>query len=176
MRPPPINRMLLCVSGSSAATETVAALQYLRAFGAQEVRCVATASALKFLGDAAPEAETSESNPTHPLHIDLALWADVVLVSPCSANTLAKLARGLADNLLTTTVLATPAPVYVLPSMNRLMWAKPVTQRNVQELQAAGLHVIPPLPGTSMATQRWGDAIGGDIQYAVNHIQFQQSR
>ncbi len=149
-------------------------MKFLREHVADEVRCIATAKALKFMGEAAMEAGVEESDPTHPLHIELARWADVVLVSPCSANTLAKLAHGLADNLLTTTVLATQAPVYVLPSMNRMMWDKPITRRNVQTLRESGVDIIEPVPGTSMATQKWGDAVGGDIRYAINHIQFHQ--
>ena len=80
-------------------------------------------------------------------HIELARWADSVLVAPASANTLARLAGGFADDLLSTLCLATDAPLYVAPAMNRLMWAHPATTGNVARLVARGVVVLEPAEG-----------------------------
>lgn len=80
-------------------------------------------------------------------HISLAQRADVVAVAPASANSIAKLACGIADNLLCTTVLATKAPVLLAPAMNSFMWDNPVTQENMERLKARGFHVVGPAYG-----------------------------
>ncbi len=80
-------------------------------------------------------------------HIHLARWADYLLIAPASANTLAKLANGLADDLLSTLYLAADCPVFVAPAMNQAMWQKPVTQDNLTRLQQHGVQVIGPASG-----------------------------
>src|SRR5690554_95894 len=81
-------------------------------------------------------------------HIDLARWADVVLIAPATAHLIGKLAGGLADDLLTTVVLATRAPLVVAPSMNTQMWFHPLVQRNLDILrEVAGYQVIAPDSG-----------------------------
>ncbi|HEC69217.1 MAG TPA: phosphopantothenoylcysteine decarboxylase [Candidatus Omnitrophica bacterium] len=82
-------------------------------------------------------------------HISLAKWAEVSLIIPASANTLAKLAWGLADNLLTSTFLALPSslPKILAPAMNTNMWKNPLTQRNVKILKECGFKIIPPKKG-----------------------------
>lgn len=80
-------------------------------------------------------------------HIHLARWADAVVVAPASADLLAKLAHGLADDLLSTLLLAADCPVYVAPAMNQAMWAKPATQRNLATLAADGVRVLGPVSG-----------------------------
>lgn len=80
-------------------------------------------------------------------HIELARWADLLLVAPASCDTLAKFANGLADDLLSTLFLATKAPVWVAPAMNQQMWAAKATQRNLQTLVEDGVHVIMPDAG-----------------------------
>ena len=82
-----------------------------------------------------------------PEHISLAEAADLVLVAPATANTIAKMRYGLADNLLTATLLATRAPVAIAPAMNTGMWESPVTQENVAALRARGVRVIDPVDG-----------------------------
>ncbi|MCL4079710.1 bifunctional phosphopantothenoylcysteine decarboxylase/phosphopantothenate--cysteine ligase CoaBC [Coriobacteriia bacterium Es71-Z0120] len=84
-------------------------------------------------------------DPVH--HISLAQEADVVVVAPCTANVLAKIAHGRADDLLTTTVLATEAPVVLAPAMNVHMWRKDITQHNVEALRARGFVVVAPASG-----------------------------
>ncbi|KAK0352350.1 hypothetical protein LTR94_021149 [Friedmanniomyces endolithicus] len=88
-----------------------------------------------------PEAEAGMG------HIELARWADLLLVAPASCNTIAKFAAGLADDLLSTLYLATKAPVWVAPAMNQQMWAAKATQRNLATLVEDGVHVIMPDAG-----------------------------
>jgi phosphopantothenoylcysteine decarboxylase/phosphopantothenate--cysteine ligase len=80
-------------------------------------------------------------------HIELARWAELVLVAPATANTLAKLAHGLADDLVSTLCLATTAPVAVAPAMNHRMWLHPATQANLALLRTRGVQVIGPDDG-----------------------------
>lgn len=80
-------------------------------------------------------------------HIHLARWADALVIAPASANTLAKMAHGLADDLLSTLYLAAECPVYAAPAMNQAMWHKPVTQDNIARLKQHGVQLIGPASG-----------------------------
>jgi len=80
-------------------------------------------------------------------HIHLARWADLLLIAPASANTLAKMAHGLADDLLSTLYLAAECPAFVAPAMNQAMWSKPVTQHNIARLREYGIHIVGPISG-----------------------------
>src|SRR3974377_1205169 len=91
------------------------------------------------LWDAAAEAAMG--------HIELARWADAVLIAPASADFLARLATGQADDLLTTLCLATEAPVAVAPAMNHVMWANPATRANAAPLPQRGIHILGPGSG-----------------------------
>ena len=115
-----------------------------------------TKAALEFVGVASFTALTKKRvhtdifNPPdgiNALHIHLSDWADVVVVAPVTANTLAKLACGLADNLLTATVLASRSPILLAPAMNVNMWENKVVQENVGKLKAAGMHFVGPQSG-----------------------------
>ena len=88
-----------------------------------------------------PEAEYAMG------HIELARWADILLIAPATANVLAKLSHGLADDLLSTLYLAAECPVYIAPAMNQAMWHKPVTQQNLQQLLQHGVKLIAPESG-----------------------------
>jgi len=95
-----------------------------------------------------PVATSLWDDPTaHVHHISLAQEADAVVIAPCTANVIAKIAQGRADDLLTTTVLATEAPLVVAPAMNTHMWLKEVTQRNVETLSARGAVFVAPGTG-----------------------------
>ncbi|KFN49586.1 hypothetical protein P873_10555 [Arenimonas composti TR7-09 = DSM 18010] len=147
--------MLLGVSGGIAAYKSADLVRRLRDAGA-EVRVVMTASALQFVG--APTFQALSGNPVRSSlwdeaaeaamgHIELARWATRVLVAPASANTLAKLAHGRADDLLSTLCLATEAPLLLAPAMNRVMWANPATQANVATLRSRGVAILGPAAG-----------------------------
>ena len=150
-------RVLLGVSGAIACYK-VCSLVRLMVQRGWAVRVVATERALDFVGEitwrtlsqhAVERSAFAEQEDWHPRHIALADWCDCFLVAPCSANTLAKLAHGLADNLLTETALALPPqkPLLVAPSMNTRMWEHAATQANLDLLRARGARVLVPAAG-----------------------------
>ena len=136
MEPP---KILIGVGGGIAAYKVCEVVSTLAKSGAA-VRVVLTASAQQFvtpltfatLSRQAAYTDADFWQPRHgrPLHIELGEWADIMLVAPLTANTLGKLAHGLADNLLTNTVLASTCPVLLAPAMNTDMWEQPSVQRN----------------------------------------------
>ncbi len=156
--------ILLGVSGGIAAYKTPDLVRRLRERGA-EVQVVMTQGAQQFV-----TATTFQAVSGRPVradlwdpaaeaamgHIELARWADLVLIAPATADLLARVAAGRADDLLTTLLLATAAPVAVAPAMNSLMWAKPATQQNVAALRARAVVVIGPGHG-SQACGETGD-------------------
>ena len=148
-------RILLGVTGGIAAYKSAELTRLLIRAGAQ-VRVVMTRAARDFVGPLTFQALSGERVHTDLLdadaeaamgHIELARWAELVLVAPASADTLARMTHGQADDLLTTLCLATDAPVAVAPAMNRLMWAHAATQENVRTLAARGVAVLGPESG-----------------------------
>ena len=145
-------RVLLVVAGGIAAYKAAELVRKLRGEGA-EVRVAATAGALRFVGVATFQA-LSGHRVRHDLwdeeaeaamgHIELARWAEIVVAAPASAHLLARFAHGLADDLPTTLVLASEAPLLLVPAMNRVMWAHPATRANVAQLRARGVTVLEP--------------------------------
>ncbi|WP_288321782.1 bifunctional phosphopantothenoylcysteine decarboxylase/phosphopantothenate--cysteine ligase CoaBC [uncultured Selenomonas sp.] len=147
--------IVLGVTGGIAAYKAVEIASRLKKAGA-EVRVVMTRAAASFVapltfreitGQAVATSMWMEVPAHHVEHIALAELADLVLVAPATANFIAKAAAGIADDLLTTTVLATRAPLYIAPAMNTGMWENPVTQENVMRLRDRGVQVIPPAEG-----------------------------
>lgn len=149
------HKVLLGVTGGIAAYKSADLTRRLQDAGA-EVRVVMTPAATEFVGPL-----TFQALSGHPVrldlldpaaeaamgHIELARWADTVLVAPASADFMARLAHGMANDLLTTLCLATDAPVVLAPAMNRLMWQNPATQDNVALLQQRGVRLIGPAAG-----------------------------
>jgi phosphopantothenoylcysteine synthetase/decarboxylase len=109
-------------------------------------RAIATAS-----GHAVTLDDDGSTNDPAVPHIELTRWADVMLVLPASANLIGKAANGIADDVLTTCIIAAACPVVFVPSMNEIMWRKPAVQRNVATLQADGHGVIFPIEGIAFA-------------------------
>ncbi|MGI9245543.1 MAG: bifunctional phosphopantothenoylcysteine decarboxylase/phosphopantothenate--cysteine ligase CoaBC [Steroidobacteraceae bacterium] len=149
-------RIVLGVTGGIAAYKSAELTRRLIERGA-EVQVVMTASAQQFIAPLTFQAlsgrpvRTSlwdEGAEAAMGHIELARWPRVVLVAPASADFLARLAHGLADDLLATLCLATDARIVVAPAMNRLMWANPATQANVAGLRARGVEVLGPADGS----------------------------
>lgn len=147
--------ILLGVTGGIAAYKSADLCSKLVQAGAQ-VSVVMTRSACKFIGPTTFEALTNRpvytrafSPREHHLgeHIGLARRANLLVVAPASANSLAKFAHGLADDLLSTLYLAFTGPVLVAPAMNSEMWAKPAVQRNVAQLKSDGVHFADPGTG-----------------------------
>ena len=150
-------RVLVGIGGGVAAYKICEVISTLAKAGA-EVRAILTTAAQQFI---TPLTVTTLSrHPVYtdesfwaavherPLHIQIGEWADVFLIAPLTANTLSKLALGLADNLLTNTVLASTCPILVAPAMNTAMWQQPTVQRRWQELTALErFHALGPEDG-----------------------------
>ena len=149
-------RVLLAVCGGIAAYKACEVLRGLQKAGC-EVRVTMTADAERFVGavtfealSGAPVADDLYDYPSSPIpHIELSEWADLAIVVPATANVMAKLACGIADDCLTSTLLAChgSCPVMVAPGMNTRMWANPATQANVSALRGRGVTVVGPGSG-----------------------------
>ena len=148
-------RVLLGVTGGIAAYK-VAELARLLIRNNVDVQVAMTGAATRFVGPATFQALTGKpvvtdlwdpAFPNNMAHIELSRGADAIVVAPASADFLAKLAHGIADDLLSTTCLARNCPLLVAPAMNVEMWDNPATQRNVATLRADGITVIGPAPG-----------------------------
>ncbi|MGI9228323.1 MAG: bifunctional phosphopantothenoylcysteine decarboxylase/phosphopantothenate--cysteine ligase CoaBC [Gammaproteobacteria bacterium] len=148
-------RILLGVSGGIAAYKSAELVRRLREQGA-EVRVVMTHSAGEFITPLTMQAlsgnpvatEWSDQNDGAVMeHIDLGRWADCILVAPASANFMARLTHGMADDLLAALCLAADVPLLLAPAMNRQMWQNPATQENSHLLQARGITLLGPGEG-----------------------------
>ncbi len=147
-------KVLLAVCGGIAAYKACEVLRGLQKAGC-EVRVAMTADAERFVGAATFEALTRHAvcgdlyaNPETAIpHIDYAEWADACVVVPATANVMAKMAAGIADDALSTTLLACACPVLVAPGMNVHMWRNPATQANLKCLQARGVRFVLPVEG-----------------------------
>ncbi len=147
--------ILLGVSGGVAAYKAADLCSRMVQRGAK-VSVIMTESAHRFIGATTFEALTGRPVYSDAFeakehcqgeHIGLARRAEIVVIAPATAQTIARLAHGMADDLLSTTVLVAIAPVLVAPAMNCDMWAKPTVQRNVAQLVADGVHIIGPGEG-----------------------------
>ena len=148
-------RILLGVSGGIAAYKSCELVRRLRDLGA-EVRVVMTEGATRFVSPTTFQALSGQpvrvslwdaQAEAAMGHIELARWAERILVAPASADLLARLAHGLADDLLTTLCLASAAPLYLAPAMNQQMWAHPAVQENLATLRRHGAHMLGPAAG-----------------------------
>ncbi len=147
--------VLLCVGGGIAAYKALELVRRLREAGA-EVQVAMTEGAQQFVTPLSFQALSGSPTRTSLWdsaaeasmgHIELARWADRIIVAPATADLLAKLAHGFASDLVTTLCLATTAPITVAPAMNHRMWQHPATQANVATLKAHGVQVIGPEDG-----------------------------
>ncbi|MFV0276034.1 MAG: bifunctional phosphopantothenoylcysteine decarboxylase/phosphopantothenate--cysteine ligase CoaBC [Parahaliea sp.] len=147
--------VVLGVSGGIAAYKSAELVRQLKALGAS-VRVVMTRGAREFITPLTLQALSGNAVHTQLLdteaemgmgHIELARWADLLLIAPATADLLARLAAGRADDLLTTLALATPAPVLLAPAMNQQMWRDPATGHNVRTLESRGIQLIGPAAG-----------------------------
>ncbi len=144
-------RVLLVVSGGIAAYKSAILVRRLRQAGAR-VDVVMTASAEKMVGAATFHALSGRPVHTNlwtePLaHVELGREADLAIVAPATANILARMAHGLADDMATSTLLAAACPILVCPAMNLRMWENVATRENMESLKARGLHVLGPEDG-----------------------------
>jgi phosphopantothenoylcysteine decarboxylase/phosphopantothenate--cysteine ligase len=190
-------RLLIGVSGGIAAYKAVELVRLATKAG-HAVRVVQTPASLEFVGKATFEAVTGapvlvdefeadpsrgafpgDTTPDHdPIsHLELVRNCDAYVVAPASANTLAKLASGQADNLLTSAALACIAPLVLAPAMNGAMWENPATVANIDTLRARGAHVVDPTTGQLASKGEWGTgrlAEPADILAAIERVLAEQ--
>jgi phosphopantothenoylcysteine decarboxylase/phosphopantothenate--cysteine ligase len=171
-----VARILLGVTGGIAAYKAVELVRLATKAG-HSVRVIQTRTSLEFVGRATFEGVTGapvlvdefESDPTRgafpgdpvpehdPIsHLELVARCDVLCVAPASANTIAKLTHGLADNLLASAALANTAPLVVAPAMNNRMYEHPATQRNLELLRERGARIVAPGTGSLASKGEWG--------------------
>lgn len=148
-------KIVLGITGSIAAYKACYIIRGLIKQGA-EVQVVITPSGKEFITPVTLSALThkpvisdffAQRDGTWHSHVDLGLWADAMLIAPCTASTLGKLAHGIADNMLVTTYMSMKAPVFIAPAMDLDMYAHAATQENLKKLSAAGNHIIEPQSG-----------------------------
>lgn len=148
-------KILLCVTGGIAVYKAAALTSKLVQTGAQ-VKVILSESAQKFVTPLTFQALSrnevyvdtfDEINPRVIAHIDLADWADLILVAPATANTIGKIASGIADNMITTTLLAATSPVWIAPAMNVHMYDHPAVKKNLSLLAEYGYQFIEPSEG-----------------------------
>ena len=147
--------IVVCVTGGIAVYKSVALVSKLTQAGAN-VKVIMTKSAMEFVQPLSFQAMSrndvffdtfDEKDSSVIAHINLADWADLVLVAPATANTIGKLANGIADNMVTTTLLATTAKVWIAPAMNVHMYENPAVIRNIEQLSRDGYSFIEPSEG-----------------------------
>ena len=148
-------RIVLGVTGGISAYKAAFLVRLLRKNGAN-VRVVMTQSATKFVTPLTFQALSAKPVHTELLdlntetamgHIELAKWADLILIAPASANFIARYANGFAEDLLSTLCLATDSPVIIAPAMNQQMWRNQATQENLERINARGITVVGPTSG-----------------------------
>jgi phosphopantothenoylcysteine decarboxylase/phosphopantothenate--cysteine ligase len=189
-------RVLFCITGGIAAYKVCEAISTLAKLGVQassasltgsnlaesrvEVRAIVTDGAQQFITPltiatlcrhpAYTDRDFWQADRGRPLHIELGEWADVIVIAPLTANTLAKLAYGLGDNLLTNTVLASTCPILLAPAMNTDMWEQATVQRNWQIVNALDrYHAIAPGAGL-LACDRLGAGRMAEPRHIVSQI------
>lgn len=154
--PTDARHILLCVCGGIAAYKAAELVRRLRDDGVTQVIVAMTENAQRFVG-----AQTFQALSGHPVrtslwdetaeaamgHLELAHWAHRIVIAPATANSIARLAHGMADDLVSTLCLATSVPILIAPAMNHRMWLHPATQANIATLQSRGVQVIGPNDG-----------------------------
>lgn len=178
--------LLLIISGSVAAYKSLELIRLCKEQGI-EVTAILTKAGAQFItplavssltGTKTYDALFSLTDEVEMGHIELSRSADAVLVAPASADIIAKMAAGIADDLATTALLATNKPVFIAPAMNHMMWKHPATSRNIAQLAKDGVTIIAPTEG-SMACGEYGIgrlAEPADILRAISTTQRKQAK
>ncbi len=170
-------KIVLAVTGSIAAYKTPHLVRLLIKAGA-EVQVLVTDAAKSFVSPLA--LTTVSKNPVHGSisdgdtwnnHVALGLWADAMIIAPCSANTLAKLAHGLCDNLVCAVYLSARCPIFIAPAMDEDMWKHPSTAANISTILGYGNHLIPVTHG-ELASGLVGEGRMAEPEDIVQHLGF----
>ncbi|MEU0984708.1 flavoprotein [Streptomyces griseus] len=170
-------KLLWGVCGSFSAIAVPHVNAWLRgAVGVREVKVVLTRQAQDLVTSRMIETVTGHRPVTGwedhsgagAAHVTLGNWADVMVVLPATANFLAKAAHGIADDVLTTTLLATDCPVVIAPVMNATMWSKPAVRRNADQLRADGYHLVEPQEGVSLTEGNKENGSLGDFRPVIS--------
>jgi phosphopantothenoylcysteine decarboxylase/phosphopantothenate--cysteine ligase len=173
-------RVLLGITGGIAAYKTPEIVRLMREYGA-EVKVVMTDGATKFITPLTLQAVSSQRVHLDLLdleaeagmgHIELARWADIILVAPTSADALARINQGRADDLLSTVIRASNAPIVLAPSMNKIMWQDPAVQENVESLKRLKFRFIGPDSGL----QACGDEGPGRMTNPIEIVEYISSQ
>lgn len=152
-------KIIIGITGSIAAIKSIDIIEKLKKKG-YSVKCIATKSGEQFIDSKnipIPSEDIFLSNykdkkyldkeSAHMEHIDLAKWADIILIAPASANIIGKIAHGIADDNLSSTCLATEAKIILVPAMNKIMWSKETTQENLRKVTDIGVKILGPAYG-----------------------------
>ena len=171
-------RILLGVTGSIAAYKSAEFIRHLRKLGA-EVQVLATRKAAKFISSTTlstlsgrrvlTDLFDDKDEHTWTQHITLGHWADLFVIAPATAQTLAKLSYGFSDNMLTATALAAKCPILVCPAMDHDMYMHPAVRSNVERMQELGYHILPPEYG-ELASGLVGVGRLPDINHITEHL------
>ena len=152
--------LLVGVTGAAAAISVPGLVSFLRRGLVETVRVIMTRSAAKLVSAEAMQAYSGQpvfiddfggNSSLYVPHIQLVREADLFVVMPATANAIAKAAHGIADDLLSTAIIASPGPVVIVPCMNESMWFSKAVQRNVELARAHGYHVMEPATGIEIA-------------------------
>lgn len=177
----PSKNILLIISGSVAAYKSLDLIRRLRERGCN-VRCIVTKGGEQFVTPMSVAALSE--NPVYTDlwslkdeaemgHIRLSREADLVIVAPASADIIAKMAHGFADDLATATLLASNKPLFVAPAMNKEMWAHPATQRNIAQIKKDGVTIIEPESG-ALACGEIGAGRMAEVDSILNALGMKQ--
>jgi phosphopantothenoylcysteine decarboxylase/phosphopantothenate--cysteine ligase len=169
-------KIILGITGSIAAYKIATLTRLLIKSGA-EVQCLMTESATQFITPLTLSTLSKRPVLTEIMsengwnnHVELGLWADAMIIAPCTATTMAKLANGLCDNIVTAVYLSARCPVFFAPAMDLDMWKHPATQQNVLKLQSYGNHLIPVERG-ELASGLVGEGRMAEPETIFNHLQ-----
>ncbi|MCL4163343.1 UNVERIFIED_CONTAM: hypothetical protein GTU68_062144 [Idotea baltica] len=168
-------KIILSITGSIAAYKSASLTRLLIKAGA-EVQVIMTPSATSFITPLT--LGTLSKHPVHTSvsdgdswdnHVELGLWADVMLIAPCTATTLGKMANGIADTMVVATYLSAKCPIHIAPAMDLDMWIHPSTKNNLEKLTSFGNHIIPVGHG-ELASGLHGDGRMAEPEDIVSHL------
>jgi phosphopantothenoylcysteine synthetase/decarboxylase len=171
--------MLIGVSGSISAIAIPGYIQFLRRGLVETVRVIMTESAAQLVPAATMEAYSGQpvfidsfdgKAERYVPHIELTRDADVFVIMPATANIIAKAANGIADDLLSTAIVASPVPVVIVPCMNEQMWFNKAVQRNVELARSHGYHVLEPAHGIEVADLQPNYGVMPPLDQIIGHI------